>query len=195
MGKTSHKPQARPAPSPEAAATAPRAMEPISPERDRACRAYGAACEAARLLGGELNEALGWETAAEVDFNEDVGSDVGHLHILAGFVRAHPAAPPEALYRFGAASGVHGRDADAWAMQPVWLRAGYETFAVVLRLLDRLAAEEAARAALPAPDAPAPRAAALALPEDQTTLARLPDPLALRDDLTPRLTRAADDGA
>lgn len=181
--------------SPPPDAAAPEALDRRSPEQDRACRAHGAACEAAQAFGAGLSAALGWEAVAYADSDEDDDPIKRRFDILAAFVRAHPAAPPEALYRYGAAQGMHTRDADAWAMQPAWLRAAFETFGVVLRLLDRLAAEEAARAALPAPDAPAPRAAALALPEDQTTLARLPDPLALRDDLTPRLTRAADDGA
>lgn len=166
-----------------------------SREQARFYHAHGAACEAAQAFGAGLNEALGWDTAAYADFNEDDDLFRGRLEVLAAFVRAHPAAPAEALYRFGAAQGMHQCAADAWAMQPASMRAAFETFGVVLRLLDRLAAEEAARAALPAPDAPAPCAAALALPEEETTLARQPDPLALRPGMVLRRTPAPDDGA
>ncbi len=101
---------------------------------------------------------------------------------LQAFVRANDTAPPEALFRWASAQGLHLRPGDGWADLPIGFRAAYGTFAMMVRFLDwqgrEADAEEEARALA---EAPAPVAAAfLAAPED-TILEQQPDPLARRD--------------
>lgn len=77
-----------------------------------------------------------------------------NVEALAGFVRQHGAAPPEALFRHAAAQGIHGASPDGWAELTVAQRAAFGTFASVLGTVDGLKATEAALAASQNPQIP-----------------------------------------
>ena len=170
----------------------PDAPTLLTPEEQRVFAAAPAAAFAAMAFMAPPGTEHHWEKLGVANDDESIGRSMA---ALAGFVRAHPAAPAEALYRFASAQGVHDDDPDGWATQPIWARVAYGVFGAVLTLLDAMAVQAAAEAARPAPDAPAPLAAALALPEDDTTLARRPDPLAMRPGMVLRRTPSPDDGA
>lgn len=99
---------------------------------------------------------MGWWPCLGDQDRADVDQDTVCYNVLAPFVRRHPTAPPEALYRDAHAKKVHAGDVNGWATLPVCYRLAYQTFRETLLRID---AEFAAEAALRASQAPAmPRA-------------------------------------
>lgn len=99
---------------------------------------------------------MGWWPCLGDQDKADVDQDTVCHNVLAPFVRRHPTAPPEALYRDAHAKKVHTGDVNGWATLPVCYRLAYQTFRETLLRID---AEFAAEAALRASQAPAmPRA-------------------------------------
>lgn len=99
---------------------------------------------------------MGWWPCLGDHGNLEVDQDLVCHNVLAPFVRRHPTAPPEALYRDAHAKKVHAGDVNGWATLPVCYRLAYQTFRETLLRID---AEFAAEAALRASQAPAmPRA-------------------------------------
>lgn len=173
--------------------TAPPA--PFTPEDRRVFAAHEAAAAAAEAFGAPEGQAFNWDLLGAKD-RVHRGQAAGRAGgALARFVRGGGTPLGEALYRHGSAQGVHDGDPDGWAALPFWTRAAWCTFGAVLTHLDDMAEQAAEEARRPAPDAPPPLAAALALPEEETTLARQPDPLATRPGMALRRDDAPDDGA
>lgn len=70
---------------------------------------------------------------------EDTGEDASFTpvaDVLAPFVRQHPEAPAEALYRHAQGKGVHDGSPDGWNALPLPLRVAYSIFAQLLRYAD-----------------------------------------------------------
>lgn len=124
--------------------------------------------------GGRCVDPWAWPALGAGDADDNC------TYALAGFVRANPTAPAEALWRWAHGQGIHSADVDGYhdADFAWWL--AYRVFADVLLTVDEAlrvrASIAAARAHLSA--GPVTPAAFLEDPED-TIMAQHADPLAL----------------
>ena len=75
---------------------------------------------------------------------------------LAAFVRQHPQAPAEALFRYAAELKLHA-EPDGWADEPFAVRVAFTVFRDCVLAQDALAAADAAAVVLTRPTPPPPK--------------------------------------
>ncbi|PPQ39358.1 hypothetical protein SAMN06265338_103201 [Rhodoblastus acidophilus] len=143
--------------------------------------AYHSAGNFVAIYHDATEDSLAWPTCGTGSLTADARDAAQEK--LAGFVRANPNAPAEALYRYAHGQEVHSADVDGFAECPLAYRTGYCAFATLILLGDGLIAQDIARLEAWEQSKTVIPAAALAEKEEDTILELVPDPLAKRDDV------------
>ena len=113
--------------------------------------AWAGAGAMAKLADSDI-DVVGWampgmtERVNRAD-EHSVSEQLSVLKVLAAFCRANPGASGAALWRYAYCEGLHRCDPDDFEAQPLAVRVGYETFPVLVGVMQALLAKEALRLA------------------------------------------------